>query len=95
MAGPRNAEAATLDTAVGTLITAYDAYTAVAVTGEPKNAAADYFLRSCLTRLAASPSLNYVLMQRMGLAQAHFNAPSLNNPSANALLVTIDPKASP
>lgn len=91
MAGARNTEAASLDTTIGTLLTQYQAYRDVSVTGEPTNAPADYLLRSMFTRLMADADLKQILVQA-GFATNHFK-PHGKNEAASPTLVLIDPKA--
>lgn len=91
MAGLRNSEAASLDTTIGTLLTEYQAYRDVAVTGEPANATADYFIRSLFTRLMADADLEQILIQA-GFGTNHFK-PHGKNEAASPTLVLIDPRA--
>lgn len=91
MAGARNTEAASLDTTIGTLLTQFQAYRDVSVTGEPANAPADYFIRSMFTRLMADTDLKQILIQA-GFATNHFKPIGLNEATGNTL-VLFDPKA--
>lgn len=87
----RTTAASNLDTTIGTLLSQFATYRAVAVSGEPSSAPGSYFLRSLFQRLSTDADLENAMREIM-YAFPHYKPAGLNEVAA-ATIVNLDPSA--
>lgn len=87
MAGARNTEADTLDTAIDAVVTAYAAWEAVSVSGERSAATKRYFVKSLFNKLGANTTLKNQFRKMIGFMALGYT------PEGSADIVDIDPNS--